>query len=515
MSERILIRFFINKEPKFTKKYNINEKLSEIRKLLNEKLPTDSLFTLSDGCEIDIEDENDYQLSEIIDEGKVYIKSNLPNTSLNTKAPSNKNIPIEGSKLISKKGKLDIYLYPKIELNEDEKEKAISFMVLGQTGCGKTTIINSFLNYILGIKIEDNFRYELVHMEDGKFNYESQTSNVEVYNLKGIHGLPPFQIIDTPGFGNTKGINQDLIIPNQIEKVFKEEINNLNAICLVAKSSNARLTVDQKYIFTSILNLFDEDMKKNFIALLTFCDGGIPQIVDALEDSNSVLSKLIPCLNKPWYLKFNNSAIFEDNLEETFTKMFFTMNMKSFEEFKQRLVRMPKKSLNQTKQVLEERNKLEKYGEILTNKLSEGRDKVNYIKDLLETISTLKRDLNNSKNIPKSYLDTKIQLLKGAKNELINIYNECIITQDLIIKSINRLKQIALIKNYFELLEEYIELLIEYENNYKISGFKTRIEQLEHLKQQKIILKEIYKGENKKMNYIKQFIENRLNEENI
>ena len=213
--------------------------------------------------------------------------------------------------------------------------------------------------------------------------------------------------------------------------------------------------------------------------------------------------------------KFNNSAIFNDNLEETFTKMFFTMNMKSFEEFKQRLVRMPKKSLNQTKQVLEERNKLEKYGEILTNKLSEGRDKVNYIKDLLETISTLKRDLNNSKNIPKSYLDTKIQLLKGAKNELINIYNECITTQDLIIKSINRLKQIALIKNYFELLEEYIELLIEYENNCKISGFKTRIEQLEHLKQQKIILKEIYKGENKKMNYIKQFIENRLNEENI
>ena len=72
-----------------------------------------------------------------------------------------------------------------------------------------------------------------------------------------------------------------------------------------------------------------------------------------------------------------------------------------------------------------------------------------------------------------------------------------------------------MIKNYFELLEEYIELLIEYENNDKKPGFKTRIEQLEHLKQQKIILKEIYKGENKKMNYIKQFIENRLNEENI
>ena len=509
MSEKILIRFLINKEPKFTKKYNINEKLSEIRNLLKEKLPKDSLFTLSDGCEIDIEDENDYQLSEIIDEGKVYIKSNSSNISLNTKAPSNKNIPIEGSKLISKKGKLDIYLYPKIELNEEEKEKAITFMVLGQTGCGKTTLINSFLNYILGIQIEDNFRYEFVHMENGKFSYESQTSNVEVYNIKGINELPPFQIIDTPGFGNTKGIN------HQIDKLFKEKISNLNAICLVAQSSNARLTVNQKYIFTSILNLFSEDMKENFMALLTFCDGGTPQIVSTLERPDFMFSSLIPYLNKPWYYKFNNSAIFDDNLEEEFPKFFFKISMKSFEEFKKRLIKMPKKSLIQTKQVLEERNKLDKFSEILTNKLAEGIDKVNYIKDLLNTISTLKRDLNNSKNIPKSYLDTKIKLFKESKNELINIDNECINTQEQIIKSINRLKQIALNKNELELSEEYIELLIENEKCEQKLDYEARIEQLEHLKQNKILIKEIYKRENNKMKHIKHFIENSLNEENI
>jgi hypothetical protein len=64
----------INKEPKFSKKFNKNENLSEIRRLLNEKMPNDSIFALSDGCEIDKEDENKYQLSEIIEEGKVYIK---------------------------------------------------------------------------------------------------------------------------------------------------------------------------------------------------------------------------------------------------------------------------------------------------------------------------------------------------------------------------------------------------------------------------------------------------------
>jgi len=500
MSEKILIRFLVNKEPKFTKKFCKNEKLSEIRKLLKEKLPDDSIFTLSDGCEIDKEDENDYLLSEVIDEGKVYIKTSSPTTSLNTKAPSNKNAPIEGSKLISKKGKLDIYLYPKVELNKTEKEEAITFMVLGETGSGKTTLINSFLNYILGINIEDNFRYEFVSVESEIFDKESQTSNVEVYNIKGMNGLPPIQIIDTPGFGNTKGINQDTIIFNQIGKILKEEINGLNAICLLAQSYNSRLTINQKYIYTRILNLFGEDVKENFILMLTFCDGAKPQIVNTLEDPNSSLYKLISYIEKPWYYKFNNSAIFTDKVEEElFTRMFFEINMKCFEEFKQRLIKMPKKSLIQTKQVLEERNNLDKFCEILTKQLNEGINKVNLIKELLN---------NKSKN-------TNIQLIKGAKNELINLYNECTNKQDLIIKSINRLEQIALNKNGFESLEEYIELMIENEKCGKIFGYKARAEQLGNLLQQKKMINEIYKGKNKKMNYIKQFIESSLNKDNI
>ena len=41
MSENVLLRFIINKEPKFFKKLKKNKKLSEIRKQLNEKLPND------------------------------------------------------------------------------------------------------------------------------------------------------------------------------------------------------------------------------------------------------------------------------------------------------------------------------------------------------------------------------------------------------------------------------------------------------------------------------------------
>ena len=165
-----------------------------------------------------------------------------------------------------------------------------------------------------------------------------------------------------------RGIIQDMLIKRKIEKTIKEVLNTLKAI-FFAQSSNARLTANQKYIFNSVLDLFGEDVKENFIAMLTFCDGGTPQVVASLEDSNCVFSTVIPYIKKPWFYKFNNSAIFASNREDEFTKMFFKLNMKSFDEFTKKWIKLPRKSLAQSKQVLEERNRLIQCVEILASKL--------------------------------------------------------------------------------------------------------------------------------------------------
>ena len=605
MPEKVLLSFIINNESKFAKKLDKEEKLPNIRILLDKKLPKDSIFTLPDGSEIDIDDEDDYKLSEIIKEDKIYIKSKSSEQSkkeIIVKAPRKLNTPIPGSKLVGKNGDLDIYLYPRVNLTNMEMIKAIVFMVVGQTGCGKTTLLNSFLNFVLGIKIEDNFRYVIIHETFGKSQSKSQTRDVSIYNIKPINGLPPIQIIDTPGFGDTGGIKQDMIITSKIEKAFKKELNGLNAICFVTESSNVRLTIHQKYIFTSVLDLFGDDVKENFIAMLTFCDGGIPNVVATLEDKDCVFSNVIPYIKKPWFYKFNNSAIFASKREDEFTKMFFKLGMKSFEEFTQKLITLPRKSLTQTKQVLDERRKLESCAEILTLKLRTGLDKIEYIKGILKMVSSLKGDLNDSKNFTKviktpkirqvpvppglymttcmtcsttchkncgiaddsnkrncdciekdyckfcrgkchwtqhknrpyyyedymeeevvtlndlkkkycdskSDLDTKTQLLIGAKDDLINLNIECINTQDLITKTINRLQEIALQKTVFESSEEHIDLLIENEKSEHKEGWQTRIEGLELLKQQKKMLREIYHGENQKMNDMRKFIEDSL-----
>ena len=43
--------------------------------------------------------------------------------------------------------------------------------------------------------------------------------------------------------------------------------------------------------------------------------------------------EIILYIENPWYYKFNNSGIFEKDLENEFNKSFFKLGMKSFEEF--------------------------------------------------------------------------------------------------------------------------------------------------------------------------------------
>ena len=111
-------------------------------------------------------------------------------------------------------------------------------------------------------------------------------------------------------------------IIEMIRDLFKNWIDNVNGICFVASASSPRLTSTQKYIFSSIVSLFGNDIAENFIPMLTFCDGKEPQILASLLDNESTFKKSIYEHikdNNPWYLQFNNSAIFESNRTGKFT----------------------------------------------------------------------------------------------------------------------------------------------------------------------------------------------------
>ena len=119
-----------------------------------------------------------------------------------------KKKPKEGSIEKETKEGLKIYLYPSVKFTDEEEIKCKILTVVEETGSGKSTLLNSLVNYIEGVELEDDFRYIIINEDNIKREkHESQTEEVNIYCFKASNGNPPLKIVDTPGFGDLRGIS--------------------------------------------------------------------------------------------------------------------------------------------------------------------------------------------------------------------------------------------------------------------------------------------------------------------
>uniref|UniRef100_A0A667YZN4 Septin-type G domain-containing protein n=1 Tax=Myripristis murdjan TaxID=586833 RepID=A0A667YZN4_9TELE len=279
-----------------------------------------------------------------------------------------------------------------------------TIMVLGAAGAGKTTLINGMINYILDVKWEDSYRFKLVDEGQSKSQAESQISEVTVYKLNHQEGFKTdysLTIVDTPGFGNTRGIERDKLITEQLRNLFsaKHGVSEIDAVCFVVQASSARLTPTQKYVFDSVLSIFGKDVAENIRILVTFADGQRPPVLEVIVASE------VPCPKTkkgvPVHFKFNNSALFADNKlsgqnnpgcndededEGNFDQMFWDMGTKSMKNFFAALNLITTKSLTLTKEVLRERQQLENSVENLQMQVKLGLAKLEAIKETTQIL---------------------------------------------------------------------------------------------------------------------------------
>ena len=100
----------------------------------------------------------------------------------------------------------------------------------------KSTTINSYVNYLYGVQFNDPFRLKLVDEPptDGRATMSaSQTDQVFGYLLQcppALGGKHSLLIIDTPGFGDTRGVERDLETISEIKSFFNMEVK-LFACC--------------------------------------------------------------------------------------------------------------------------------------------------------------------------------------------------------------------------------------------------------------------------------------------
>ena len=222
--------------------------------------------------------------------------------------------------------------------------------------------------------------------------------------------MPGFQInynlniIDTPGFGDTRGILRDKELVEQIRHFFTSSgdqgIDELNAVCFVVKSSEVRLTPTMRYIFDSILAVFGKDIEKHIHILMTFADGDEPPALKAVKSSNVPFKKAFV---------FNNSALFVNPAKSQNGKFFWKMGKESFDDFFTALSSMEARSLKLTSQVLQKRRQLEVDISSIQSQVREGTNKLAEIRQHEEILDQHKREADANRNFTAKIKTPKVK----------------------------------------------------------------------------------------------------------
>ncbi|XP_061079409.1 uncharacterized protein LOC133114227 isoform X2 [Conger conger] len=298
---------------------------------------------------------------------------------------------------------------------EKNQSQTRTIMMLGETGTGKSTLINVMVNYILGVEYQDDIRFEIIKEEE-RSQTESQTTAVTVYEVYGSEGVRvPFslRLIDTPGYTDTAGVKQDEKIAQNIMKLFKAEsgVDQIDAVCLVVKASQNRLTDTQVYIFDAILSLFGKDIEHNIMALITFSDGGRPGALEAIDEAG------VPCARnkkkQPIFFKFNNVSkkinddrgnddAHDDDDEEgdddDYLQRNWAMGVANMQKFFEKLATMETRSLQMTQDVLMGRDQLEMSIQYLQDQIIATENLQTMIRQTQDAVEKHKKDIDANKD---------------------------------------------------------------------------------------------------------------------
>jgi hypothetical protein len=179
--------------------------------------------------------------------------------------------------------------------------------------------MDAFANCLTGMEYKDNWRWKLVdeshmnHIAEGA----SKTSDMSTYYINDVRNKFNVKIIDSPGFGDTKGIKADDEITQKFEKLFKDT-PEIDYILLTMKSSETRLKPGSKYIIDRVHSLFGNNAKDRFILMCNFADGKTPNCLAAAGKA----------IHYEKYFVFNNSALYAPSDKGTSTtKIFWKMGM--------------------------------------------------------------------------------------------------------------------------------------------------------------------------------------------
>lgn len=168
------------------------------------------------------------------------------------------------------------------------KMSEVNILLLGETGVGKTTLVNSLFNYLTYNNLNDAKRnfiqltptsfqipcsdYETRLVTTGTDRNECQDGGVSGTQSPVAHLLRykgrSIRIIDTAGLGNTRGLAYDERNANSLVN-YLNQLRHLNGICIVLKPTESRSTVLFNFCIQKVLSQLNRDILNNVVFVFT------------------------------------------------------------------------------------------------------------------------------------------------------------------------------------------------------------------------------------------------------
>jgi GTPase SAR1 family protein len=217
----------------------------------------------------------------------------------------------------------------KVDSNGNPKN-CFNILLLGETGVGKSTFINAFINYVTYPTMKEakneglmclipvkftiaNDNYEIKEVSFGESSPDEQFVDSQSATQCCRSYTFPFQditlkLFDTPGVGDTRGVDRDKFnFQNILQFIGKYE--ELHAIVLLLKPNNARLNIFFEYCIKQLMYHLDKTAAKNIIFLFTNTRQTFYRPGDTIIPLRSMLDQ-IKC-NPPYVdIQLNRDNIF-------------------------------------------------------------------------------------------------------------------------------------------------------------------------------------------------------------
>ncbi|XP_017294725.1 uncharacterized protein LOC108249696 isoform X1 [Kryptolebias marmoratus] len=267
-------------------------------------------------------------------------------------------------------------------------------LLVGETGAGKSILINALVNYMMGVKWEDEVWFQIVKEE------EHQTSDIVMYEIFGFEDkiLPySLSIIDTPGFGDTRGIKNDFIVSQRLFDLFRSEdgVHEIHAVGLVMKATDNRLSDRLMYVLDSVMSLFGKDIENNIVALITHSNGRTPKsALQALEVANIKCAKNET--SQPVYFLFNNQQNEDRTTEAEYLEGANKISERGVREFTIFVKEAVPQKLNRTTEVLKKRIRLTACIQNLQDRIRQIEHKQTEIKQIQENLKKHDKELKEN-----------------------------------------------------------------------------------------------------------------------